>query len=96
MQTFPTIPEAHSCENILLYRMYQLIIFRKKNYVVICYSFLIPCFSFPRNRKKPRRALGRDGQSGEENLWCVQTKARAMGMMRGKQVEVSHATDVIH
>lgn len=78
-QTFPTIPEAHSCENILLYRTYQLIIFRGEKLCDHLLLFSHSCFSFPRNRKKPRGALGRGGQSGAENLQCAQTKEEQLG-----------------
>lgn len=41
IQTFPTIPKAPSCENILLYETYQLMILRKN-----VMSLFVTLFSF--------------------------------------------------
>lgn len=52
MQTFPTIPEAHSCENILLYGTYQLIIFRKKKLCGHLLLFSHSVLQFPQKQEE--------------------------------------------
>ena len=63
---------------------------KKSNYL---WLFLTLCFSFPRDRMEPRRALGRDGLSQEGNPWCVQTMDGGAGVIQWEASRKQHTSD---
>lgn len=84
IQTFPTIPKVHSCENIFLYETHQLIIFRKK----LCNYLLLFSHSVLKFLQKQERT-----PQGTRKKWAIvgrslvsKTRGEELGLLkRSKQ-----------